>query len=33
MENINFFSTNISENVFDELSKVLKSGFISAGKQ
>ena len=33
MENINFFSTNISENVYDELSKVLKSGFISAGKQ
>ena len=33
MEDINFFSTNISENVFDELSRVLKSGFISAGKQ
>ena len=33
MENINFFSTNISENVYGELSKVLKSGFISAGKQ
>ena len=33
MENINFFSTNISENVFDELKKVLNSGFISAGKQ
>jgi perosamine synthetase len=33
MENINFFSTNISKKVFVELNKVLKSGFISAGKQ
>ena len=33
MENINFFSTNISPNVFDELNTILKSGFISAGKQ
>lgn len=33
MESINFFSTEISPNVFDELNKILKSGFISAGKQ
>jgi len=33
MENINFFSTNISSDVYGNLKKVLESGFISAGKQ